>query len=699
MTATLLLPTMILLTAAAPRPEPSAADLQPSTIRRATYDNVNAQWRFSKGDVEGAESPRFDDSKWETISLPHTWNARDGQDGGNDYCRGTGWYRKHIRLKSNVARKRLFIRFGAANTVTDVYWNGRHVGQHRGGFAAFCFEVTDAMQAGRDNMVAVRVSNAPVDDVPPLSADFTFFGGIYRPIELLATTVACITPLDYASPGVYVRPTRINEDAAVVDVIIRVSNGHAAPRPLSLVTTIRNARGRLVAADTRPTRVSADPDHEFVHTLRIDQPILWDGRNNPHCYRVTVTLVDGNRGVDAVSVPLGLRTFNVDPDTGFTLNGRPYHLHGVNRHQDRLDMGWAIGPEQHREDFDLICEMGCTAVRLAHYQHADCVYDLCDRRGLVAWAEIPLVNRITDSPAFAANCRQQLVELIRQNYNHPSIFFWCVHNEITAPWDPGPDPTALVGELAALAKEEDPSRRSVCAGADPLDHPANHQTELVGLNRYFGWYGGEPDGFGPWVDEYHAAYPDEPLAISEYGAGASIRHHEWPATKPKHNGPWHPEEWQAIVHERHWLAMKQRPYLWATFVWNMFDFGVDARNEGDTKGRNDKGLVTYDRQTKKDAFYWYKANWSDDPVVHITSRRFRDREDPTTNIKIYSNGDRVELFVNGQSLGAVTPKDCLAQWSDVTLAAGKNQILAVANKGKRTCRDRCVWTYKPWNHK
>ena len=281
------------------------------------------------------------------------------------------------------------------------------------------------------------------------------------------------------------------------------------------------------------------------------------------------------------------------------------------------------GHREHEEDFELIAELGCTSVRLAHYQQDDYAYTLCDRAGLVVWAEIPLINRIVDSPEFRANCRQQLIELIRQNYNHPSILFWGVHNEITAPWAPGPDATGLVYELADLANKEDPSRLTVCAATVPDDHSANWQTDVVAFNRYFGWYHDQPDGFAAWADRMHRDHPDKPIGISEYGAGANIEHHEYPPRKPKHDGDRHPEEWQTHVHERHWLLMAERKYLWCTFVWNMFDFASDGRNEGDTPGRNDKGLVTYDREITKDAFHWYKSNWSrrTDGLHHRPARR------------------------------------------------------------------------------
>ncbi|MCB9850854.1 MAG: glycoside hydrolase family 2 protein [Phycisphaerales bacterium] len=657
-------------------------------VRRVV--DVNAGWRFHKGDVESAGKAAFDDKAWESVDLPHTWNAQDGQDGGNNYYRGPGWYRRSLGELKGVVGKRVFIRFQAANTVADVYLNGAHVGQHRGGFAAFCFELSPHLKADGANVLAVRVDNSHFDDVPPWSADFTFFGGIYRGVELLVLDPVCISPLDYASPGVYLQMVGVGKDWAKVQLTTVISNGQDKALDAKLDVELRDADDKVVLNERFPVELAASAEARTQHVVHIDNPHMWNGRRDPYLYSVTVRLLVDDKPVDEVHQPLGLRTFGVDREKGFVLNDTPLDLHGVNRHQDRLDMGWAITQREHDEDFALIREMGCTAVRLAHYQQADYAYTLCDGMGLVVWAEIPLVNRIADTPEFRDNCRQQLRELIRQNYNHPSICFWGIHNEITAPWDQGPDATALVRDLAALAKAEDPTRLTTCAACDPVDHPANWQTNVVAVNRYFGWYAGEAEDVAAWADATHKAHPQTPVGMSEYGAGASIHHHAWPPVKPKHNGPNHPEEWQAHLHEVHWRAMRERPFLWCKFVWNMFDFAVDARNEGDTPGRNDKGLVTYDRKTKKDAFYWYKANWSDEPFVHINSSRYEKRTTAQTTIRVYTNCDEVELQHNGKSLGKQKCADHVCEWP-VTLEPGTNEMKVKAIHDGAEVVDSCQW--------
>ena len=664
-------------------------------LARQTHD-LNDDWRFQKADPADAASPAFDDGAWDSVTLPHTWNAKDGQDGGNDYYRGPAWYRRSWEIPERLRDRRLFLRFGAANTVADVHFNGVHLGRHRGGSAAFAFEITPHVQFGNANVLAVRVDNSHFDDVPPWSADFTFFGGLYRGVELLITGPTCISPLDHASPGVFITQTRVTDDRADVDVRTRLSHSESTPRSLRLITTVHDADGKEVAQAAEDIALSGPGGLDVAQRLTIDKPHLWNGVKDPYLYTVRVRLMAETQVLDEISQPLGLRYFRVDADKGLFLNGRPYALHGVNRHQDRLDKGWAVGKAEHDEDFALIRELGCTGVRLAHYQHDDYVYSLCDKAGLVVWAEIPLVNRIHESQAFRDNARQQLIELIRQNYNHPSILFWGVHNEITAPWlKDSPDPTELIRDLHNLAKAEDATRLTTCAGCDPIDHPANWQTDVVALNHYSGWYVGGPESFGPWIDRIRKAHPDKPIGISEYGAGASILHHEDPPAKPKHNGPWHPEEWQTLVHEQHWRAMEERPYLWCTFIWNMFDFAVDGRNEGDTPGRNDKGLVTYDRQTRKDAFFVYKANWTDEPMVYIASRRFQERKKASANVRVYSNCEEVELFVNEKSLGPKRGDHCAFVWPDVSLQPGRNAIRAVGRIRGTAVTDSCEWTAVP----
>jgi beta-galactosidase len=652
--------------------------------------DLNAGWRFYQGDNASASEPGFDDSEWQPIHLPHTWNARDGQDGGNDYYRGACWYRLSFPIPANADPRRYFLRFGAASLVAEVFLNGQRIGEHRGGFAAFCFEITPNVRLDQPNLLAVKVDNSQFEDVAPWSADFTMFGGLYRGLQLIVTDRTCISPLDYASSGVYAKQTRVNDERAELEVTTNLSNGPGAAAALEVLVQLFDSHDNVVARDIRAVELPPNENVQVVQPLAIDNPKLW-----PYLHQVRVQLRSSGTVMDEVRQPVGLRFFRVDSETGFHLNGRPHRLYGVNRHQDRLDKGWAISEQDIIEDFEIIREIGCNAVRLAHYQHSDFTYSVCDKMGLVVWAEIPLVNRVFDTPAFRANCRQQLIELIRQNYNHPSIFFWGIHNEVTAPWEPGPDASPLVRELVELARQEDPSRPTVCAGTDPRDHPANWQTDLVAFNRYFGWYGGEAEEIGDWLDKLHAAHAETPVGISEYGAGASIRHHELPPKKPEHAGDWHPEEWQAHLHEVHWRELQKRPYVWCTFIWNMFDFASDGRSEGDARGRNDKGLVAYDRRTKKDAFYFYKSQWSHGPFVRIASKRFNPRRTRETTISVYSNANAVDLFVNGNAVGAKQSANGVFEWPEIQLAVGENIIRAIAADTAGQVQDECRWTVEP----
>ncbi len=656
--------------------------------------SLDGAWRFLRADAAGAQLASFDDSAapWSDVTLPHTWNALDGEDGGSNYHRGIGWYRRHLTAPADFVAgggRQAFVQFDGANIVTDVYLNGTHLGQHRGGFAAFRYDVTSVLTAG-DNVLAVKVDNTFVDDVPPLSADFTFFGGLYRDAHLLTAAPLHVDVEDFASSGVYITPANVGVAGADLSARVRVKNAGAAAADADVSLALVDARGVLVQRFSATTSVGAGMTADVTLSGLIATPHLWNGRADPYLYTAYVELGHDGAVTDVVSQPIGFRSFAVDPDTGFSLNGQPYDLHGVNRHQDRLDMGWAITDREHDQDMALIVEMGATAIRLAHYQHAQHFYDLCDRNGIVVWAEMPLVNAITASQAFSDNAHQQMTELIRQSFNHPAIVFWSIGNEQRS--DDAPTNT-LLGDLATLVATEDPSRLSTyahCCTSDTGGLPSH--TDVVGYNEYFGWYTGNYNQFGGWADGVHAARPTKPVAVSEYGAGAALTQHADNPTEPVAAGPFHPEEYQALLHEATWKQIAARPFLWGKFIWNMFDFAVDDRNEGDTPGRNDKGMVSYDRLTKKDAFYWYKANWSSDPFVYITGRRFNPRTTETVDVKVYSNLDSVTLTAGGVAWPAQTSTDHIFIFPAVPLATGDNQVGAQAQSGVVTATDSVTWT-------
>lgn len=648
-------------------------------------------WRFSRADASGAEAAAFDDAAWESISVPHTYNALDGQDGGDDYYRGVAWYRRRFDAPADMAGRRAFLGFDAANTRADVYLNGVLLGSHSGGFSAFRFEATPALVAG-ENVLAVKVDNSATPDVPPLRADFTFFGGLYRDVHFTLTNDLHVDLLDHGSSGVYLKTTDVSAESATLSARVRVTNSGAVAQIADVVLSVLDDAGASAATLTASASVPAGETLEVPLSGSVDSPHLWQGRGDPYLYSARVELASAGTPVDSLTQPLGFRSFAVDPELGFLLNGQAYDLHGVNRHQDRLGRGWAIGKAEHDEDMALIAELGATAIRLAHYQQADYFYELCDRMGMLVWAEIPLVDATTDSQAFTDNSRQQLTELIRQSQNHPSIVVWGIGNEQR---QNDAASNALLGSLAELVRTEDDTRLSVyahCCGIDTS--PLTQHADLIGYNYYYGWYMGNYGQVGTWADGLHLTQPSLRISLSEYGAGGSIAQHEDPPQQPSPTALFHPEEYQSALHESTWLALAARPFIWGKFIWNMFDFASDSRNEGDTPGRNDKGIVTYDRQTKKDAFYWYKANWSSEPLAYITSRRFTVRNAETVDVKVYSNLATATLSVNGAPFGQPqTVTDHRAIWTGVPLAVGDNRVEVVASDAAGlSSSDSVTWT-------
>ena len=652
---------------------------------------INDDWVFKGSSIHG-------DSIRENVNLPHTWNAKDAQ-AGIEYYRGTGVYSKNLLIDGKYAGKRLFLKFEGVHTVADVYLNGIHLGQHRGGYSAFVYEITGQARVGGNNFLVVRVDNLKHEDILPLGGDFNQYGGIYRPVSLLITDHVCVSPLDYSSPGVYIKQKKVTEKEAEIEVLSILSNGAGTEKTITIQTSVFDGNGLPVVSQSSNVMIASGKASEARQSMNISNPKLWNGRKSPNLYSVKVQLLSGSSLLDEVVQPLGLRSFYVDPEKGFFLNNNHLKLQGVSRHQDKKDKGSALTEEDHRTDMQLIREMGVNSLRLAHYQQSGYFYSLCDTAGMVVWAEIPFVGSMlggyTNSQEFRENGKQQLRELIRQNYNHPSICFWGVFNELSNPKKDSP--ASFVKELAALAKSEDPGRLITSASLLPDGDELNFITEVVAWNKYFGWYYGAPDKLGTWADQLHKKYPQLRFAISEYGAGAGITQHEEKMRRPfPMNHPWHPEEYQAYYHERSWKAISERPYIWGCYVWNMFDFSVDFRIEGDTPGMNDKGLVTYDRKTKKDAFYLYKANWNEEPMVHINDQRFIHREAEKVGVKVYSNLDAVELFVNDHSLGILKSPDKIFIWKEVKLASGNNRIRAVGKTGDKTIQDQCVWVYKSY---
>ena len=636
---------------------------------------LSEKWDF-RLDKDGREDV------WEQVDVPHTWNAKDGT--SPDYYRGDGTYRYTLSVSPAMMKKRIFLRFEAASQKAEVKLNGQEVGEHVGGFNAFCFEITPYVHSG-ENLLEVIVSNRKELNIAPLEGDFTVFGGIYRPVSLLLLPKACITPLDYASSGVYVSQ-QVGERRADLSVVTKVDNGLKRVKELSVKTDVFDAAGKLVATATTSQAAEGQARLDFTNRLTVDNPMLWDGRKSPYLYRVFVELKRGKEVLDTLSQYVGLRSFRVDAEKGFILNGKPYKIKGVNRHQDRPDKGWAISSADHREDMSLIKEIGANGIRLAHYPHSDEFYTLCDREGMLVWAEIPLVGKALDTPEFTENMKTESTELIRQNFNHPSIFCWSLCNELSKG-----DVKGLISELNDVSHREDPGRLTVLA-ANVEKRPENSVPDIMAFNTYPGWYWAEPSEMKSTLERWNRQCGNKGIAVSEYGAGANVWHH-WQTGKktPKADGVFHPEEWQATVHEQTYDAIKRSGFAWGSFVWNMFDFASASRNEGDMPGMNDKGLVSYDRKIRKDAFYFYQSEWSEEPVVHIASRRDVARRDSLTDVKVYTNCETVRLKVNGKDYGSPERNGSICIWRKVGLKHGENQVEAFGHRGGQEFSDRCKW--------
>lgn len=654
--------------------------------------DLNPGWKFHAGDQPHAAEIGFDDSGWQTVDLPHTWNAADGQDGGDNYRRGSGWYRRTVRL-SQAARtgRRIYLQFDAASLKADVYVNGTFAGMHIGGFARFRFDVTAMLKPDTDNLIAVRVDNSRLG-IPPTTADFTFYGGLYRGVSLLTTDEVQITTTDYASSGVYLLQQKVSDTRAEVLCRTLIENHGDQPQTVEIRTQVLDHTGAEVLAGQQEVRLASRTERLVEQPLMIDRPHLWNGLADPYLYQVRVELHTGGRLRDVVCQPLGLRYFHVDPDEGLFLNGRHIDLHGVNRHQDQLGVGWAGSEEAEARDFAIIRELGANSIRLAHYQQAGSLYDRCDRAGMVVWTEIPFINGALATAMFNSNAKQQLTELIRQNFNHPSIFFWGIGNETK----PRLAADRLLAELHALVRQEDPTRLSTYATAEKYTDAHVWIPDVVAWNKYFGWYEKTPfSEIGRFLDTAHALHPAACIGVSEFGAGGSVNQHQVdPQFKDPVNG-FHPEEYQALFHEAHWDELSKRRYLWCKYIWTMFDFAADDRNEGDHPGRNDKGLVTFDRKTRKDAFYFYQAHWTTEPVLHIASRRFTPRREPVTEVKVYSNAAAVELLVNGRTFGTQHSNDRIFRWPAVTLSPGENRIETRAVFFGQQRTDVCNWQLEP----
>ena len=601
----------------------------------------------------------------EQVNLPHTWNAVDGNDGNGSYLRTTGVYtRTFEQPKQPREGGRTYVEVLAAALNATVKVNGTVATTHEGGFSIFRADVTDLCHEG-ENELTIEVSNEDTPSMYPASADFTFYGGLYRGVNLISVPNAHFDLDYYGGPGIMVTPVPTEDGGANFTIKSFVTN---PADDLTVLYSIEDCFGREVASAVRGSA-------ETEVTIYVPDAQLWS-MDEPNLYTVTATLQRNNEAVDEIYANVGVRSFKVTPNEGFSINGVPTPLRGVSRHQDRVFEGNALTPEEHYDDAMLIKELGANTIRLAHYQHSQDFYDACDEIGFAVWAEIPFISVFKKGEGAHTHVMEEMKELIIQNYNHPSIMFWGISNEILI----GGISQELVDthhDLEKLCKELDPTRLTTIAHVShtPVDGPMHHITDLESYNHYFGWYGGKMEQNGPWLDKFHADHPDICIGISEYGCEGIIN---WHSNTPECKD--YTEEYQALYHEHMAQVFEDRPWVWASHVWNMFDFGCAARHEGGVSGRNNKGLITMDRKTKKDSYFVYQAYWTQTPMVHIAGRRHAQRAGETTEIKVYSNQDTVVLYVNGKEVGQQTAHRVFK--FNVALEEGFNTILAVAGDVK-----------------
>lgn len=665
-------------------------------------ETINESWYYMQGDPHDAGEAFIDVSSWQQVNIPHCWNAIDSYK-TKDYYRGPGWYRKTLRVPESFRGKKLYLRFDGASLRADVFVNGLLIGHHKGGYTAFSFDVSLHLLPGIDNVIAVRVDNSE-QDIAPLSADFTFFGGMYRDVWLIATDEVHFDMDNMASPGVFIETPQVSATSANVLIRGMVSNKGEANRKVKVSHEIYDREGQLVTRETRNMNIKKDEKSAFnVTTKAIDNPHLWSPED-PYLYTVKSTITDArtNAVIDEMVNPLGFRWFSFDGATGFHLNGKPYKLNGICRHQDQQFMGSALSEEQHRRDMKLIKDLGANFIRISHYPQDDAILEQCDRLGLIAWEEIPIVNYIAPNETFYETCETQLREMIRQHYNHPCVMMWGYMNEImlgTLKKNKEPGYEHLKQETARLARhlevvlrEEDKNRVSVVAQHENV--PAydglglSSISQVLGWNLYQGWYGATVHDFGRFMDEQHRLHPQRPHIISEYGAGSDIRIH---SLKPECFD--FSIEYQQYYTEEMLKQINDRPYIAGSSMWNFIDFGSAVREES-MPHINNKGIVYADR-TPKDVYYYYQAAWSKKPVLHIASRDWQnrtgvklpgDKNTVTQPVKIYSNLQEAELIVNGKSMGRKTFTNCNAVWN-VPFSDGDNTLIARSSKDGEVIED------------
>ena len=625
--------------------------------------NLSGKWNFTR---EELTRENFSSIKWEEVTVPHTWNGIDGQDGGNDYYRGLCWYQKNIEVEKFEGR--VFLEFEGVNSLATVLVNGELVGTHKGGYSTFRFDITDYVKEGQ-NLLLVGADNKHYDDVYPLMADFTFYGGIYRECHLVYTNNVSIDLEHIGAPGVYVSQKDISKESAKFGVDVYLRN-YKEPKNVEVKVALKDAENNQLLVESKTSELSEKGLVQF--DFELENPRLWNGIEDPYLHVVHVQVLVDGVVVDEREINTGFRFFHFD-DKSFYLNGKELFLHGVSRHQDRWEVGNALTKEMHDEDMEFIKEVGANTIRLAHYQQAQYFYDLCDKEGMVIWAEIPYISISSKTDQTGSNALSQMEELVKQSYNHSSILLWGVQNEITIQGKVN-NLEGIVTDLHNKTKEWDPYRLTTQAhvAMHPLKDSMHEITDVIAYNNYFGWYMGEAEDFTPWLEEWRKENPTKPLGMSEYGAEGIIKYHTDTPTMKDYT-----EEYHALWHEKVYKIFEETEFMWGTYVWNMFAFAADARDEGGVKGLNNKGLMTIDRKVKKDAFFYYKAKWNKEPLLHLCSKRFVERHNHNIELKAYSNQGEVEFYLNGQLVDTVTSNDVVFT-TRVDLVEGENKVTVKA---------------------
>ena len=658
-------------------------------------ESFNSGWSFKKAPAEKelAVNARKWDSGWSEVEIPHTWNAKDMQVQANSFYEGAAYYKKQYFFPAELKDKRVFLRFEGVGSCSEVFVNGVLATVHKGGYSAFACEIGPLLKAGEENEIMVKADNKSRPDVIPVNHNlFGVYGGIYRPVWLIVTEPYNISVTDCASPGVYITQKNVSKKQAEVKVKVKLDNGTLQPVPVTLQNTIYDQEGKQIATNSQSFELTAQGEQAYESSFTIKKPTLWQGRENPYLYKVVSRLIKDGQVIDEMVQPLGLRKYEIVAGKGFYLNGEKYPMYGVTRHQDWWGLGSALKNENHDFDLATIMDVGATTVRFAHYQQSDYLYSRCDSLGLIIWAEIPFVNRVTGQEA--ENCRNQLREMIRQSFNHPSIYVWGLHNEV---YQPHQYTKELTQSLHDLAKTEDPDRYTVSVnGYGHMEHPVNLVADIQGMNRYFGWYEKKIQDIKPWVEGLEKEYPHQKLMLTEYGADANLNHQtEYLGDALNWTKEFYPETFATKTHEYQWSVIAAHPYIIASYLWNTFDFCAPMWVRGGVPARNMKGLVTFDRKIKKDSYFWYKANWSKDPVLYLTQRRNWDREKKETSVTVYSNIGTPKVYLNGKELAGIregyTPVHYIID--NVTLDMGKNIVKTVVVKDGKTYEDEIEWMY------